>query len=458
MLGGRLRNLIVGVDTKTSSSSSRLQDLDGKVNRLKGGFDKLNTSMDKFGRWGMLRITMPLLAAGGLMVKTASWAEEMGSKFNVVFGEMAASTEQWATAQSKAIGRSRLDIMDYLSETQNMLVGMGMTREAGADLSKQIVEMGIDLASFNNLAESDALSSMQSALIGNHMAARSLGAVLNENTLALAMQQMGLQGTFQQLDENRKMQVRFRAIVMQSEDAIGDAVRTSGSFANQMRALKGEVKDLSAELGAELLPYATDLVSWLRKGVDWFKELDPETKKVGMNLVIIAGALPIISIYFAAIGRVVAPLVAAFKVLATLSAGLIALWAGGTAFHGLIIEDWVSFFKGGKDTKTGRELQKAQDLFGKLKGSSIFQGLQDGWDWASGYGHPVPAPAMAGAGGGSIYTSAARGGDFAPIVNINVTSTDRPRETAQNIRGELERAFPNLMDDFFRRTARRVGY
>ncbi|MDD5484051.1 MAG: hypothetical protein PHP98_10475, partial [Kiritimatiellae bacterium] len=244
----------VTIETNTANAVRRLKDLDSKVNKLSNSFSNVLKSAEKFGKWGMLRITAPLMAMGGLMINTASWAEEMGAKFNVVFKDMAAASEQWAANMAGAIGRSKYDLMSYLAEMQNLLVGMGMAREEAALFSREIVEMGIDIASFENMADTDALHNMQSALTGIHTAARSLGAVLNENTLALAMQEMGLQGTFQQLDENRKTQVRFRAIVMQSQDAIGNAARETDTFAGRLKSLKGAFKDLSVDLGNELLP------------------------------------------------------------------------------------------------------------------------------------------------------------------------------------------------------------
>lgn len=363
-LSGRLRNLVVGVQFR-DDAGPKLDNLDQKVNRVKFSFQGLGQTMDRVGKWGMLRITAPLLALGGLMTKAASWAEEMESKFNVVFGSMGESARQWAADTASAIGRSRLDLMDYLANTQNLLVGMGQNRDEAALFSREIVQMGVDLASFNNLAESDAINSLQSAMVGAHLAARSLGAVLNENTLALAMQDMGLRGTFQQLDENRKMQVRFRAIVMQSEDAIGDALRTSGSFENQLRGLKGEVKDLSAELGQILLPYATQFIGVLRQGVAWFGELSPAAKSGVMAFgAILAVLFPVVW----ALGRVIwlgGQLKAGWIWLAAKLAPLAATL--GVPFWGLIaiiggvilvVQDFWTWFKGGESVIGG--------VFGKI--------------------------------------------------------------------------------------------
>ncbi|MEW6661969.1 MAG: phage tail tape measure protein [Bacillota bacterium] len=276
-----------GIETAKKKLDSFAEGAKQTAKKLKD----LGKDIADFGKEMTTSITLPITGAGAAVVKFASDAEEMRGKFKVVFGELEDDVRSWAATQAAAMNRSQIDIENYLANSQNMLVGMGMTREAGAELSKQIVQMGIDLASFNNLSESDALGNLESALVGNHMAARSLGAVLNENTLALAMQQMGLKGTFQELSENEKIQVRFRAIVMQSTDAIGDAERTSGSFANQLRGLKGRAKDVAVEFGDILLPQATSLIEKLSAGVEWVRNLDEDKKKLIIRVAAVAAAI-----------------------------------------------------------------------------------------------------------------------------------------------------------------------
>ena len=493
------------VNTNTGKSVSRLNELDKKVNGLSQRFQKLGEDMERIGEWGILRVTAPLMAMAGVMTHTASWAEEMNSKFNVVFGDMTEATEKWAADTGKAIGRSRLELMDYLAESQNMLVGIGMARNEATEFSKEITQIGIDLASFNNLAESDAIGSLQSALSGIHTAARSLGAVLNENTLALAMQDMGLKGTFQQLDENRKMQVRFRAIVMQSEDAIGDAERTSGSFANQIRALRGEVKDLSAEMGKELLPYAIQFVGFLRQGVEWFGELNPTTRRWILTAAGIAALIPLALLFLSTLIKIGVFIKGAGGI------GAIALLAGkwlflGTVLYGIImiIQDVWMYFKGGESVTgqvvdfIGKKLDELvgwfKELPGKVKnalagmgsaiksqfadglqsvrnllpfsppkdsmsplrdlhkaGQSIVNNIREGMhDAASSVSFNAPVGATAApvmAGGERV---------FSPTVNITVSGGSSPKETAQMTKAEVERMFPRLMNDFFRREGRKV--
>ena len=117
-------------------------------------------------------------------VEVSSEVEEMQNKFDVVFRGMTEDIEEWAQSYADAIGRNSNTIKGYLADSQNLFVGMGMQREAGAKLSEQMVTLALDLASFNNLQETDAVNAMTKALMGESESAKTLGAVLNDNPSA----------------------------------------------------------------------------------------------------------------------------------------------------------------------------------------------------------------------------------------------------------------------------------
>lgn len=202
-------------------------------------------------------------------VAVASNVEEMQNKFDVVFQGMTEEVEEWAASFASAIGRNKNDIKGYLADNQNMFVGMGMTRDQAAALSEDLVTLGLDLASFNNLEETQAVDALSKALMGQSESAKTLGAVLNDNTLAMAMNEMGINGTFQALDEATKMQVRYQAILMQSTDAIGDCERSLNSFKGRQIQLKSSIAELKEFIGGKLLPIFAVFLGWINTGVQY---------------------------------------------------------------------------------------------------------------------------------------------------------------------------------------------
>ena len=112
---------------------------------------------------------MLLIGGGGLafFVKQAADAEESANRFRQVFGDLADDAEKFSTTTAAAVGRSAIDIRDSLATFQSFFVGMGFGRKEAQGLSERMSTLAIDFASFNNLADSEALERFISALSGS---------------------------------------------------------------------------------------------------------------------------------------------------------------------------------------------------------------------------------------------------------------------------------------------------
>lgn len=200
-------------------------------------------------------------------VEAASNVEEMENKFGVVFGNMADSVDKWAEKFADSVGRNKNTIKTYLADQQNLLVGFGMTRKEGTKLSEQMTSLALDIASFSNQDEDVAVNAMTKAVMGESEAAKTLGAVLNDTTRAETMAALGMSGTYDSLSQLEKMQVNYNAILRQSPDAVGDCVRSMGSYESSTRQLKAAQEEFKEFIGGQLLPVMSVFVQWVTKGV-----------------------------------------------------------------------------------------------------------------------------------------------------------------------------------------------
>lgn len=340
-------------------------------------------------------------------VSVASEVEEMQNKFDVVFQGMTDEVEAWAQSYADAIGRNKNDIKAYLADQQNLLVGFGMTRQEGAELSKQMTTLALDLASFANLDETAAVNNMTKAVMGEAEAAKSLGAVLNDDTRARAMQAMGLSGAYEKLDQLTKMQVNYQAILMQSPDAIGDCERSLNSYKSTVVQFQSKLKEIKTLVGQFFMPTFQKVISFGSKGLtllrDGVQRLNDFAAKVG-------GAEKIISVLGVTIGATLA--IVNFQ---KISAGLKLIGKGLSSINlkalaiaaviltlALIVQDFISFMSGensvigvlfekaGIDADAARAaIQKAWStikefllsIWGILQGAaqSVFGALSDWW-------------------------------------------------------------------------------
>jgi hypothetical protein len=333
MLGELLKKLLVEVTVDTSDYDAGLDDAADttvqQTNRMQDAFASVGKGMQSFGKDLSTYVTLPLLAFGGYSIKAASDAEEMEGKFTAVFQHMSNDVRAWAEETGDALNRSKFEIQGYAASFQDIFVPMGYTREEAASMSKQITQLGIDLASFNNEAEDVTMDSLKSAIIGNHETVRKYGVIIDEATLKQELMRMGAEkvgGVYSNLD---KIQARVNLITAGTADAQGDAARTADTFANQVRGLQASFSDLAVEIGQELMPFAQALVEKLGELIDWFQGLDAETQKLVLVMAGLAAAIgPVLII----LGKFVTGISAIISILPIITAGISALGvAVGTA-------------------------------------------------------------------------------------------------------------------------------
>lgn len=201
---------------------------------------------------GVSAVIQGAVRIGAEMVSLASVAEEVQSKFDVVFGEMAAETERWAKSFGNDVGLATTDVQSFLSSIQDTLVPLGVARSRAAGMSAEIVTLARDLASFNNLPTEQVIRDIQSALVGNTETLRKYGIVATQAAIEQHALNNGLIDQKSELDAATKALAIYQIAFEDSTDAIGDALRTQESFANQVVRLESNIKELKEGFG-ELL-------------------------------------------------------------------------------------------------------------------------------------------------------------------------------------------------------------
>lgn len=296
-------------------------------------------------------------------VEVSSEVEEMQNKFDVVFRGMTDDVEEWAQSYADAIGRNSNTIKGYLADSQNLFVGMGMQREAGAKLSEQMVTLALDLASFNNLQETDAVNAMTKALMGESESAKTLGAVLNDNTRAMAMQTLGLTGTYQALDEATKMQVNYQAILNQSGDAIGDCERSMGSYKSTLTQTQSKLEEIKTLVGQFFMPTFQRVLSYGNQGLmklrDLITRITEFADSIGgterlLALLAGTGAAVAVALNFK---KIVTGAESLLKMLGKINLKTMAIIAV-VVLLALIVDDFINFMQG-NDSVIGAMLEKA---------------------------------------------------------------------------------------------------
>ena len=336
------------------------QKVEGSIKSLKSMASKV------LGAVGITLSVAGIKSAIEGCVEVASSIEEMQNKFDVVFGDMRNEVDKWAQEYSDAIGRNKNDIKTYLADQQNLLVGFGMTRQAGAEMAEQMTSLALDLASFGNMDETASVNAMTKAVMGESEAAKTLGAVLNDSTRAQAMATLGLKGTYDKLDQLTKMQVNYQAILQQSPDAIGDCQRSLDSYESTKKRYIAKLKEIKTIVGQFFLPTYQKILSIGAKGLtmirDWLQKLTDLTDKLGGSQRVLSVLAAAFTAMFVAMNlKKISAVISGFTKLARaigLGHGKALAFFAVFLLLALVIEDFISFMRGDKSL-LGTMLERA---------------------------------------------------------------------------------------------------
>jgi hypothetical protein len=205
------------------------------------------------------------------MLNTASKYTETINLFTASMGEYAKEAYDFAKKASDVMG---IDISDWMQNQgvfNTIITGFGVSGEKAAFMSKNLTQLGYDLASFYNIDVASAMQKVQAGISGELEPLRRLGYDLSAAKLQEEAAALGISKKVSAMDQAEKSMLRYHAIMTQVTVAQGDMARTLEAPANQLRVLGSQVNLAAREIGNifipalnAILPYAIAAVKAIR--------------------------------------------------------------------------------------------------------------------------------------------------------------------------------------------------
>jgi hypothetical protein len=290
-----LAKLVVKLITDVTEFSKGMDSAATKLSRVGDSMTKVGDRMTK-------NITLPLLAVGTAAVKMASDLEETKNKTSVVFGSMAEDVLKFSEGSAEAMGMSQQAALDYASTYGSIISNMGVAENQTAAMSKSLVELTADYASFHNLNPGEAFEKIKAGLVGSSEPLISLGKDLRVASVEAYAVANGIATAGEKMTNEQLAMARFGTLLAQSTKEMGDFARTSDGLANSSRIVTAQVQDVAAAFGKELIPVAVEFMQVLIPLLKRVNEMPPATKKSIVSILAFAAAAgPVLSV----VGRLV---------------------------------------------------------------------------------------------------------------------------------------------------------
>lgn len=257
-------------------------DTSGSLQKLSSNLNSLGSGLTSAGAALTAGLTVPIVGIGAAALTLGANAIETENLVRESFQGMTSDALQWSEALSDSLGLNKFALQEQAASFQLLAENMGQPREAAFETATSLTELAADLDSFLNLSQRgiDPIQALQSGLVGNSEALRSLNIFVNDATLRQIAFETGITETNRQLTQQEKFMATLEAITRQTAAAQGDLARTLDSPINQMRAFRNRIVEATTELGQALLPVFERLlpvvdtfVSGIEKAVEIFSNL-----------------------------------------------------------------------------------------------------------------------------------------------------------------------------------------
>ena len=252
-----------GLKKELDSLKTQLSKTEKTVTKTTGGIKKALSSLTK--GFTATAIVYGLIKVGKQAVQTASDLQEVQNVVEVSFGSMSAEVDKFAENALKKFGLSKLSAKQFASTFMAMSNGMGIAAEAGKNMSLNLTALAGDLASFRNVEQDVAFTALKSVFTGETETLKNFGIVMTEANLEAYALSQGITKSYNAMSQAEKVALRYSFVLNATKNAQGDFARTSNNWANQVRILKEQFKELAGIIGNGLLKVLQPLIVLLNK-------------------------------------------------------------------------------------------------------------------------------------------------------------------------------------------------
>lgn len=222
----------------------------------------------------------------------ASELTELQNVVDQVFPTMNARLDEWSQNLISTFGLSEAKAKHYAGTMASMARSMGFTEEQAYAMSTRLAELSGDIASFYDMSSDEAFTKLESIFTGMVQPMRSLGINMTQASLDAYAMANGWGKTCDEMTEAERTLLRYEYVLDRTAFAQGDAARTSGTWANQLRQLQMNFESLEATLGAQFIDALLPALTTLNEMIVTLDSLAQRINVVSLALSGLSGLFP----------------------------------------------------------------------------------------------------------------------------------------------------------------------
>nr|DAL42213.1 MAG TPA_asm: minor tail protein [Caudoviricetes sp.] len=244
------------IDTRMDTSG-----VQNGVSAIRQSFNGLGSVVKKIGILiGGAFAIGKLAQFGKECVELGSNLAEVQNVVDVTFTTMSDKVNEFAKNAMTSAGLSETMAKQYVGTFGAMSKSFGFSEAQAYDMSTALTQLTGDVASFYNISQDLAYIKLKSVFTGETETLKDLGVVMTQSALDQYALANGYGKTTSAMTEQEKVALRLAFVQKQLSAASGDFIRTSDSWANQVRVMQLQLQSLKATVGQGLINLFTPVL------------------------------------------------------------------------------------------------------------------------------------------------------------------------------------------------------
>jgi len=266
------------LNANAKKTLSLLSNLAPTATRASKGMTNLGASMDRMGRsasksgsglFYMLRMAKRYITTGIFIhmfskltsmfgesiKKTMEWTETVNF-FNVAYGSLAETAGKFYQTLADTLGLDISTLANDAAIFTQMSKSLGFTNDEAYKLSRNLIMIGLDLASLTDSSFEETSAALRSGVLGGQY--KPLATRYGINVQAAVLQETaereGITEKVKNMTALEKAYLRYKTVLWGARIAQGDFTKTLESPINQLRVFKSATESLSRAFGSIFIP------------------------------------------------------------------------------------------------------------------------------------------------------------------------------------------------------------
>lgn len=262
--------------------NTQIAEANAKTKALSGGFGQVSAAGGKlagimqtvagvFGGISLAGLVQGALQYAGTLFNLGTSLDSLKQKTSTVFGDAEAIVQGFAETNAQSLGLARQEYINLATSVGDLLIPMGFTQEAAANISSEIVNQAGVLSEWTGGKVSTAQASeiLNKALLGERDALNQLGIDVKDSLIQDELKRKGLQDLTGESKRQAEALITLELVTKQSASANEAFANNQGSAVRQTAELRARVSEITQGLAQGFIPIVNAVLGALIPVVDY---------------------------------------------------------------------------------------------------------------------------------------------------------------------------------------------